>query len=140
MAEVSQTIEIMVFDTSGQFSANEVLSKAISLTSVTTCKPVGSPYSKMERNVQIIQKLDYIQLEIINCKIVTSTEVFFCDRGVFTTFIYPAQDMDLNRAIKLSHEKCTKLAETGKANIELYDTSVNIDHATSSSRTKQFTL
>ena len=132
---------LTVYDTSGQFHHRAIKTKAISLTGVRKCShQLHSSYTPQKQTIQIVQKMDLIQVNTSNCRIIVQTKILHCDNTLLGNFVYPSQDEDLNRALKLNAKECRNFVSTGEVTVNIYGIEVTLRDSASSAQTVQYTL
>ena len=132
---------LTVYDTSGQFHHRAIKTKAISLTGVRKCShQLHSSYTPQKTTIQIVQKMDLIQVNTSNCRIIVQTKILHCDDTLLGNFVYPSQDEDLNRALKLNAKECRNFVSTGEVTVNIYGIEVTLRDSASSAQTVQYTL
>ena len=135
--------QLVGFDTAGRFTGNRKINmKVISLLGVDPCDRVRSQsYSDpVEKPVQLLYRPTETALEILQCRIAVTVQIFHCASSVFRSDVYPSDTIMSEQIMPVTDEECREMHRSGVFELRIYDQSILINNIKQTPQTIRRTL
>ena len=102
--------DMEVYDISGQYSGQAPVMKTVSLVNMEECKGLQKIYYKpVRKRVQILRKLDLVNVNLLQCKIELDYIVSYCGYDGGYSYAFGQRTLQSNVVQELDGDSCLDL-------------------------------